>query len=208
MRVQTILYCVISLFMISLLACEDSPKSGAIFPTAKQHYLTNEQIRILLPKDFKRSSRFRLNQDMPILNQDSLRLRYIEDELSTLEFEDRDIDVFVDTTLDYRFIVIVNLEKISFNRSDIAILRSSLNKKNEETAYNNPSLSIGETKATINNNATLTIARLTTPVIHLFYNTQTYNTTYFVSSKSNTIAVYEFSESEKRVEKYLWACEM
>ena len=205
MRVQTIFIFISTLLFLFSFSCEDDKKTRPIFADAQQHYLTNEEITLLLPKDFRRSSRYRLNQDMPLLKKDSARLRYIEDELMALEFEDRDIDVFVDTTLDYRFIIILNTEKLSFNREDVAIMRTSVNIENEAQNYNNPSINIGDTKATINNNGSLKMARLTTPVYHKFFESQTYNTTYFLTGVYQTLIIYEFSESAKRIEKYLWA---
>ncbi len=205
MRVRAIFIFIYALLLIFSLSCENNKKARPIFSNAQEHYLTNEEITVLLPKDFKRSSRYRLNEDMPLLKRDSARLRYIEDELRALEFEDRDIDVFVDTTFDYRFIIILNTERLSFRREDIAIIRTSVNKKHESQNYHNTSISIGDTKATINNNGSLTMARLTTPVYHKFFNSQTYNTTYFLTGAYQTLILYEFSESEDRIENYLWA---
>jgi len=193
--------------ILFLLFGPQTPKqNNSIFDNTTNHYLTNEDIRVNLPNCFKRSSRYRLKEDIPFLKSDSATLRFVEDELMALEFEDRDVDVYVDTTLDYRFIVICNIDKILFSNNDAAILKRTIKMQNQKMAERNPSLNFGIVEATINNNSDLIMARFTTPVANIFQNTSVYNSVYFVTGDVHTLVVYEFSESEAKVEDFLWTC--
>ncbi len=49
-----------------------------------------------MPLGFKRSSRYRIQEDLPSLATDSAQLILIQNELELLEFEDGEIDVLDD----------------------------------------------------------------------------------------------------------------
>jgi len=69
-RIMT--YLLLALQML-FLSCgnEGSKKSSNIMESSEWHYLENENIKLRLPLQFKRSSRFRIKEDMPTLLKDT-----------------------------------------------------------------------------------------------------------------------------------------
>ena len=166
--------------------------------------LNSENIKIRLPNQFKPSSRYRIREDLPILAKDSTQLRLLQNSLELLEFEDSEIDVYIDTSKTYRLIIICNTQRIDFNKSDASILKKQLELNNQNNAANNPSLEFGELTAAMKGNQNLKLVRYTTPITNTIDNSKVYNSIYYLTTNSYTLIVYEFSIDEELIEKYLW----
>lgn len=80
--------------------------------------LEQENIKLRVPKHLKKSSRFRIKEDLPILSRDSIKLKLVQNSLELLEFENSEIDVLVDTGKSYRLIIICHTQRIDFNITD------------------------------------------------------------------------------------------
>ncbi len=193
----------ISLFLIS---CGNSStnKQTNDWTGTKWEQLSQENIKLRIPNQLKRSSRYRIKEDLPKLAEDSIKLRIVQNSLKLLEFEDSEIDVFVDTTKTYRMLIICNTSKIDFSKTDVAILKKQLKLNNDQSQINEPSFQYGEISAKLKANQTHKLARYTTQIQNKIDNSKVYNSIYYLTGNSYTLVVYEFSEDEDSIEKYLW----
>lgn len=166
--------------------------------------LHQENIKLRIPNQLKRSSRYRIKEDLPVLGKDSLKLRLFQNSLEQLEFEDAEIDVFVDTTKNYHMVIICNTSKIDFNKNDVAILKEQLKANNEHKQLDNPDLEFGEPSVKLKGNQNHKLASYTTQIRNKLDDTKVYNSIYYLTGNSYTLIVYEFSADNGSIEKYLW----
>jgi len=99
---------------------------------------------------------------------------------------------------------ICNTAKIDFNKTDAAILKQQLKANNENTALNNPTLEYGEITVKLKGSKNHKLARYTTQIRNKLDNSTVYNSIYYLTGNSYTLVIYEFSEDEDSIEKYLW----
>ena len=167
--------------------------------------LIGESTKLKLPKKFLRSSKFRIAKDIPLLGQDSILRRYIETDLEALEFEDEQIDVFVDTTKAFRFIRLINLEKMEINKFLADILSTAIKKKYEQ--IENASFGIEVTKlvSEMKNNDKQQLLMFKYKIDSKTWDTALFETTYFVITKYRTVVVNEYSNLPLDIEHYLWS---
>ena len=208
MKIESDLTFILSLVLIMLAAdsCGSDKKHAQKDEWANTtwYQLSSENIKLKLPNQLKESSRYRLEEDLPLLTQDSSKLRLVQNALGILEFEDSEIDVFVDTTKTYRLIIICNTQRIDFNKSDAAVLKKQIEVQNQNDAALNTELVYGNILAQMKGNQSLKLVRYTTPISNLKDTNKVYNSIYYLTGNSYSLIVYEFSSDEELVEKYLW----
>ena len=90
--------------------------------------LLGDKGELRLPKGYKRTSRYRIEEDMPELAQDSIRLLLMQNRLAAMEFDDAEIDVFYDTLSRFHHLSITDLEFMPFDRTIAAALNQELKK--------------------------------------------------------------------------------
>ncbi|MFZ1790848.1 MAG: hypothetical protein WAT92_21165, partial [Saprospiraceae bacterium] len=166
--------------------------------------LDRENIKLRIPQNMKKTSRYRIKEDLPALANDTTQLALVQNSLEYLEFEDAEIDILIDTTKEFRMIIICNLARIDFNSKDVALLKQQLKVNNEEAAKSNPMLFYSEIKTEMKGNARHKLARYTTQIQNIMDNSKVFNSIYYLTGDSYTLVVYEFSEDEESIEKYLW----
>ena len=195
------------LFLILVFSCKQNqrPNSENIWNNTTQTSLDGESINFKKPNQLKRSSRYRIKEDLLTLNKDTSKLTLLQNQLEFLEFEDAEIDVFVDTTTNFRLIIIYNTQRINFNKKDVAIIKKKLKEINKNSELINPKLSYGQVKATMNGNGKLLLAKYKYEIINSTDNSKTYSSLYFLTAKAYTLVVFEFSDKSKDIEKYLWS---
>lgn len=166
--------------------------------------LVGESIQFRKPDEFKRTSRYRIREDLAELKVDTLQLKLLENSLENLEFEDSEVDVFIDTTTNYRILVICNIERIDFSNNDATKLKSRIQEQNSKLKNENPSLNFGNVNGTVKRNQNLSIAKYATVISNTMNSNRINRSIYFVTSDEFTLVVYEFSDNPKAIEMYLW----
>lgn len=184
---------------------KSSTREDGIWQNTSWQILEGENIQLRLPNELKRSSRFRIKEDLPALAGDTSMLRLIQNSLEVMEYEDAEIDVFVDTSQTFRLIIISNTEKIDFTGRDIAILKKSFELENIENQKLDSTLLFGEIEATMKANTKLTMARFTNEIREKLTNATMKNSIYYLTGPAYTLVVYEYADSSKLVEDYLWS---
>ena len=207
-RKNTLNIVVLLLFIIGLLACGggkvNNKKTTDEWPDTKWYQLENENLKLRIPTQLKRSSRYRIHEDLKIIANDSTRLRLVQNSLESLEFKDAEIDVLIDTTKDYRIIIICNIGLIEFDKTDATVLKQRLKSKYENDALNNPDMEFSEITAQIKQNSNHKLLRYSIEIQNKFSYDKVYHSLYYLNGDSYTLVVYEYSEDEESFEKHLW----
>lgn len=198
---------VVIFLILSIISCGPNSKHKSNDPWGNAVWtnLEGELIRFRKPISLKKSSRYRIKEDLPVLASDSTKLFLFQKTLESLEFEDKAPDVFVDTTTNYRVIIICNVARINFKKNDLAILKKGMENQHQELEQLNPTLDYGPVKAKYNQNQTLKLAKFKTELTNLGDQSKVYNSIYYLTSPSYTLVVYEFSDIATDIEKYLWS---
>lgn len=189
-----------------ILACGNSKNEGQVnnWEGTRWEQLSEENIKLRLPTQFKKSSRYRLKEDVPYLANDKTKLRLVQNSLEQLEYEDAAVDVFVDTTKSYRLLIICNTQKINFSKRDVGILEKQLEAVNESNTNNYPLLNFGAISASLKRNQDHKLARFSNQVSHATDGSSVYNSIYYLTGGHYTLIAYEFCIDESSIEKYLW----
>jgi len=108
-------YIPILIIGVLLASCANKQNQIDTWANTTWTQLTQENIKLRVPDNFKQSSRFRIKEDLPRLGEDSTKLSLVLKSLHLLEFEDSEIDVFIDTSKAYRLVIVSNVPKIDFN---------------------------------------------------------------------------------------------
>ena len=188
----------ISLFLISCGNSSTNKQTNA-WQGTRWEQLDQEHISLRIPNQFKRSSLYRIKEDLPKLAEDSIKFKLLQNSLQLLEFEDSEIDVFVDTTKIYRMLIICNTPRIDFSKTDVVVTKKQLEFNNNQSQINDSTLQYGEVSATLKANSTHKLARYTTLIQNKIDHSKVYNSTYFLTGDSYTLVVYEFSQDEDSI---------
>jgi len=192
-------------FVLLIISCKESSTSNDPWSNTNWIQLSNEKINIRLPNNFKRSSRYRIQKDIPILLKDTTQLRLLENSLEMLEFEDAELDVFVDSTQSYRLVVICNTQKLDFRRQDALSIKKQLEFDNAELQTTNPNLKYGAVEMKMNASPNIRLVRFTNSISNIQNNGKVYKSIYYLTAKSYSLVIYVISRSTDLVEKYLWS---
>ena len=196
--------------IIILVACEGNSgnKEESKWEGTRWERLMEENIKLRIPSQFKRSSRYNLNEDIPALAADSASLIYFQDQLEALEFTDSEIDVFIDTTKVFRIVIICNTEKIDFTQEDIGVMRYQLNAQIDELANSRSVMEYGEVSASFSETNMHKLALFNFKSKNTVDNSELYNSVYYLSGSSYSLVVYEYNSDEDMIQEYLWTTKL
>lgn len=154
------------------------------------------------PNYFKRSSRYRIKDDLPIMGLDKEALHTFQNNIEVFEGIDSEIDIYVDTTQHYRYITIFNTEKVEFNESDAAYFKNQF--VEIQKANQSPTTKLGEVKAKFKRTSNFVFASYTIPEINIETGYKLNKSIFLITGHSYNLTVFEISDSEFSVEDYLW----
>lgn len=168
--------------------------------------LLESNTSIKLPKGFKRSSRYRIKEDLPHLTKDTSSYNLLLDILYRSEFTDAYPDLFIDTTSNMKLVYIIDESKIEINKTLGGLIKKGINDKFRNMELTNPNFSFIEVESKMNGN---NYAKLLKYKHHIKYwdreDFGLYNTAFVYSNASSSYFIYEISEGVSDVEKYLWS---
>lgn len=166
----------------------------------------SENISLKLPNTFKRSSKYLIKRDIPDLKNDSFRLVTMQNALTNLEFEDHEVDVFVDTTQNYRFLIMLNTIHIpAFNKQVGNQLKAMFNQYHRDLERENFALKITELDTKIAGNELTKMLKFKYKYENRIFGGKLYKSLYFLFQKGQTIIVHEYSDNESEIIDYLWS---
>ena len=200
-----------SLFLTSVFfyfifsACgEDQPQKS--LPNAQEVYLDGTQTLLKLPKHFKRSSRYRLKEDLPHLAKNASALATVQNSLEMLEFDDDAIDIFIDTISKFHQIIILDFEHTPLDKETGALLNNQIKESYIARELVNPGLKTKRLSAQMKGGNTLTFYKFKYKIEETILESNVhYSTTYLLTATNRSYAIFEVSETEDDLEQYLWA---
>lgn len=166
--------------------------------------LRNENLLLRLPEEFKISSRFRIKEDLPIAQKFPNQLVIMQNYLEYLESLDSEIDVLIDTTKEYRMVIICNTKKMTIGKNGANLIRNQLETNLERNQKSNPLIKFSKMKGIWKENTTHQLAKYTTEITDVLESKTFYNSIYFLTGPSFTLNIYEISNEPDSIEKYLW----
>ena len=197
--------CAFIAFTISSCSSDGKPESSDIWANTTWVTLEKEAIKFRKPNKLMRSSRYRIERDSPTIAKDKQMLRVLQNTLESLEFQDSEIDVFIDTTTYFHVLIICNVAPINFGARDVAIIKQQLTEQNRLAELTNPNLNYEEVNAKLKRSSEITLAKFETKIVDPTLNSSIYNSIYYLTTKSYSLIVYEFSDYRKDIENYLWS---
>lgn len=184
---------------------EPKTSSQDLFANSKTVELEGGNTTMKIPSTFEKSSRYRLQQDIPRFNSDSMSLLVTQKNLEMLEFEDSDIDIFVDSVSKFHHIIIIDFEQTPLSKQTAAFLNSDLTNSFKNLDESFPQISIEKLESTLRRNDQLTCLKFKFKINNLIDNTYThYRTVYFLTSAVKSYVIYESSEYKEDLGDYLW----
>ena len=112
----------------------------AVELTGETYQLEGGSLKILLPAHLKASSRYRIEEDIEYLQDDSLLLLLTQNNLRALEFEDESIDMFVNKEGAFHQVLIMDFARTPLNKTNGSLLASDLKAHYQNLAYRTPHL--------------------------------------------------------------------
>lgn len=191
-------------------ACKDNTKSPSdnVWANTEWTFLDKEPIKFLKPNSLKRSSRYRIKEDIPLLEFDTSRLSIMQKSLELMEFRDSEIDVFVDTTTTFGLTLIMNAGRQEFSKTMILMLKDSYAKQYQNMEMFNNHIQISELEVSSKQNQNHKMIKFATLVSDSRIPEKWFQTVYFLVGDAYTLMVYELTDSPHHIEKYLWTTKM
>lgn len=196
------------LLSILLLGCESAePRKKTTVNKiidAKKVLLNEEIAQIQLPKSYIKSSRYTIGTDLKDMQEDTISLRMQERMLRAMEFEDSDIDVFVDTLSQFNRIIIVDIPLIELNPTIggqlNSVIKNSINNLCYESEGNLSAEKIESTMKQVHSD--LQYFKFKYRILN--HTTELgFDFTYYIFSSSlRTYLIYEYTITED-IERYL-----
>ncbi len=208
LKVRRLIYLLFPFILFTACQSDSGAKKNTetgIWAETEKVYLDDERISIKLPASFKRSSRYRVEQDLPKSGLNKKRMELFQNALEAMEFSDGEIDFFVDTTTNFRVLSIFNTDRIDFNKKDGEILNALMSKSYSELLASTPGLKIDQLDSKMKNNDKLTIMKFKHKFDMKNPKQTMFVSLYYVNTSVQTIILHELSDKEADVEDYLWS---
>ena len=205
---KVILFIILSAFLL-LTGCSKNGKKNngdlAFLENTKEIKLDKETTRFKIPNHYKKTSRYRIEQDIPRLKEDSIALFITQKELEALEFQDSEIDIYVDTISKYHTIRFINHKQISFSIEEANLLNKLISDELKLLDEQIPEIEIVKLNSNIRRGKKWEYMKFKFHFKNLVdSNRSIYKTTYFLTTDRQSFAIIEYSETEDDLEKYLW----
>ena len=192
-----------------LFSCQEPSTSNTVkenpWTGTTWEYLDGVPIKFRKPSALKRSSRYRIYKDLPSVAKDTVLLLLLQNSLKAMEYQDKEVDVFIDTTTEFRLITMSNMPRMDFNAIDATVLKTRIKKRIKQADIENPFIEFGELKASMKNSKTIQLARFQYIMTNRLDQTQLQETHYFLTGPSFSLYVWELADSPVEIEKYLWS---
>lgn len=209
MRGVSFALCTLHLIVYVLWSCGNGPATAPdpIWSDTSNEYLVGERIHFKKPARLTRSSRYFIERDLPYLAADSSRLAALQRVLEMMEFEDEELDVFVDSTSGNRLIVIATAPRIDFTNQEAAMLKAEMQRTSDELSLLDTSVQRGRIVGKLNGTGDLRMATYAQRFSSAAMGGSWVHTTYFLTGRNFMLVVFEFSDDDGLMEPYLWSVE-
>jgi len=204
---KTLFACISVIFLLLLPGCSDKKKEGMTEVSAMNGiyvYLAGDRTRVKLPEHYKRSSRYRLEEDLPALAADSLGLFVVQNNLEMMEFEDDEIDVFVDTLSKFNMLIIIDFDNIPLSKELGGLLSAQIKNRYEQLDFSIPEIAVQKITSNLKSGNNISRLKFKYKIEQELTGDHNYNTTYVLSTNKRSYIIFEISKTEADIEPYLW----
>jgi hypothetical protein len=148
----------------------------------------------------------RLKEDVAYLKDNAEVLKIFQELLHTFEFQDAEIDVFVDETSEYHIVVIIDIPKIEINKLTGGILKKQINDNFRNLEANNPDFTFVERESNISKNNNGALMKFKHNVKNWKYdNFGVFHTNYIYTNSTKSYNIIEINTSTKDISDYIWS---
>ena len=142
--------------------------------------------------------------DNLILRKDTSFLQSIEKSLVSLDFEDDDLDVFVDTTGELRCLIIADGPRIGIDEEAGKLLNEKIANQFKKLEEDNLFLEIHKIDANLKIKNQIAILKNKYEFVDALNRVSYYRSIFFISNPSRSLLVIEISIDGNDIEDYLW----
>lgn len=167
--------------------------------------LQGEQIQFRLPNNFKRSSPEAIHSDVPALKAKMHDMLVLEMIFSKMETLDKQIDIFVDTTSEFRLLIIGDIERMDLSPKNSASVKQEMEKKYAELNALDSTRQFVIKEATRSTKGMNKMVKYKTEITYSKTGINMFQTTYFLTTPLFTTIIYEYSLSKVEIMNYLWS---
>ena len=195
--------------ILLLLGCSKNEKRKkddlSFLENTKEINLEKETTRFKIPNNYKKTSRYRIKQDIPRLKEDSVVLFITQRELEALEFQDSEIDIYVDTISKYHTIIFINLRQFSFSIDEANLLNKIVSDEFKALDEQISEIEIVKLESNFRRSKNWEYMKFKFHFKNLIEPKRSvYKTAYFLTTDRQSYVIIEYSETEDDLEKYLW----
>ncbi len=203
-RLQNALYLIVLLIFGASCGLGGSSQDGQFSLIGNEHLLEGGRTSVLLPANLKASSRYRIGEDIPHLQEDSLLLLMTQNTLHALEFEDESIDLFVSTEGPFHQLIIMDMQMTPLNKTNGSILASSLREQYQSIADRRPEFEVEKISSQLQQMKQRAYLKIKYLIRDQESGRALYNTHYVLTTTRQTYMIYELTTQEYDIEPYLW----
>ena len=194
----------LSFILFGIWSCNQTPPPEDLFAGAQTIKLAEESATLKLPSFFQRSSIYRLTEEIPYLKEDTSFFQSIELILDAFVFEDKELDVLVDTTSELRCLIIVDGQRFDIDETSGKIINKQLGDQMRLQDEENLFLEIHKIDSKMKMNSQIQMLKYKYEFVNTLSRTSYYRSLFFISNPSRSLLVIEISVEGHDVEDYLW----
>ncbi|MEL7117786.1 MAG: hypothetical protein AAFO07_00035 [Bacteroidota bacterium] len=192
----------VSTFVFS--ACSNSQPTEGQWAGTNEISLDGENIMFRFPSKFKRSSLYLLDSDIPSPTKNKTNLSLLRTFLAQTEHDDQYLDIFIDTTTQFRVLIVINAKLTDLDETQATYITQNLNVVHSRVERANSGLNIKRLESNLKENRNQKVFKLKHEIT-MKSNPKLYKNLYYASTDLLTIQVLEFSDIDEDVEKYMWS---
>ncbi len=198
------LYILITICLF-FLNCSNQKKSNSPYENAKTFSLLEIDKNIKLPASFKRTSRYRVKEDVSKLKEDTLALYLFQETLHSAEFIDAEVDIFADTTSEFHTVIILEQQRMQINKTTGSIIKKQLNDMYRSFEAHNSDITVVEVESNMSQNNIGSLLKYKHNLKNWNNGLDIYYNQFFYSNSNKSFMITEINMSIKDITKYIWS---
>lgn len=203
-RLQNALCTIVLLVIGTSCGSGDASQDGAISLSGNRHFLEGDHTSVLLPPHLKASSRYRIEEDIAHLQEDSLLLLLTQNNLRALEFEDESIDLFVSTQGPFHQLLVMDIRLTPLNKTNGSVLARQLKEQYQRLGSQVPQLEVEKVSSQLLPMKESAYLKIKYMIRERKSGRTLYNTHYVLTTSRQSYILFEITAREDDIEPYLW----
>lgn len=188
----------------SFSSCSSKKSNSEIWDSCTERKLDMLHATILLPEEFKRTSKYKLVNDIPLLNENLDLQDQVLKFLNAFEFKDSSLDAFYAANKELNLVTILNDKRVEFDSKLGNQLKAIINAYYKNLEIEN-SLSVISIDNYIKNTDKLQMMKFKHRFENKVHGNSYFQSIFFVNTQAQLFVVKQISLEESDVEDYLWS---